>query len=428
MRFLQVLTPRGVVFLSLGLLTSVSGVLLGYPDLTRIGVALTVLPAMALVLSRRRPPSLAVSRVVSPRRLHPEEPGSVEATFRNVGARRTPLYLAQEHLDVELGDAPRFVLHTLEPGERRTLRYQVRSSRRGAYRLGPLSLRQRDPFGLIYVAVRLSSTTEVLLLPRVYDLTGPGALAQGRGTEGEQPQMVALHGEDDVSIRQYRDGDELRRVHWPATAHRGELMVRQEDRPARRRAVLLLDSRGGAHGRSRGPSDTFEGAVSAVASAGRALIREGYVVHLLSAHTVATGAAGHPMDLSDLLETLARAARDDDLGLETVAAAAHTFTSGGVLAVAAVVDHDAEEMRHLAAIREPGSTAVAFVLERGSFAHDPARARRAESAEAGFEPERPARVLEEAGWSTARCASEADLAPAWMSLHRHPRRAGAGGR
>ena len=63
--------------------------------------------------------------------------------------------------------------------------------------------------------------------------------------------MVALHGEDDQTVREYRDGDDLRRIHWPATARTGELMVRQEDRPAKRRAVVVLDSRSSGHARVR---------------------------------------------------------------------------------------------------------------------------------------------------------------------------------
>ncbi|MGB7449235.1 MAG: DUF58 domain-containing protein [Ornithinimicrobium sp.] len=424
MRSLQILTPRGVTFLVLGVMTGAAGMVLGYPDLTRIGAALTVLPVLAVLISRRRPPSLAVSRSVSPRRLAPDQSGMVEASFRNVGSRSTPLYLAQEHLDAHLGDSPRFVLHPLERGERRTLRYQVGSSSRGAYRLGPLSLRQRDPFGLTYVAVRLSSTTEILVLPRVHDLTASGVRAQGRGSEGEQPQMVALHGEDDVSIRQYRDGDELRRVHWPATAHRGELMVRQEDRPARRRAVLLLDSRSSAHGRAPRPSASFEYAVSALASVGRALLRQGYVVHLLSADTVADGTAAQAMELPGLLDTLARAQRGDDLGLEVVARAAHAFTSGGVLAVAALVDHDAEELRQLAAVREHGSTAVAFVLAREAFEVGGERSPRRADPQLTGGSGRPARVLDDAGWFTSRCTGEDDLASAWMALQRGPVKAG----
>ncbi|MGC1209454.1 MAG: DUF58 domain-containing protein [Ornithinimicrobium sp.] len=423
---LQVLTPRGGTFFVLGLCTVLAGIALGYPDITRVGIVLTLLPILALAIARGGAPQLAVSRTVAPHRLQPDEPGIVEASFRNVGTRRTPLYLAQEQLDVHLGDQPRFVLHPLERGQIRRLSYNVRSSTRGAYRLGPLSLRQRDPFGLTYVAVRLSSTTEVVVLPRVVDLTGRASAAQGRGSEGERPQMVALHGEDDVSIRSYRDGDELRRVHWPATAHRGELMVRQEDRPARRRAVLILDSRSSAHGRPPLPSASFEYAISALASVARALLLQGYVVHLLSTQTVSEGTASQPMDLDTLLDTLARAQRDDDLSLEGVAGPAHTFTSGGVLAVAALVAQDAEELRHLASIREHGSTAIAFVLDRRAFeahARDDAfgSQSRPGSAPAAKVPAlSQAHVLNEAGWATVACTPEVGINDAWSHLRRAP--------
>ncbi|MGB3761582.1 MAG: DUF58 domain-containing protein [Ornithinimicrobium sp.] len=422
---LSILTPRGGTFFVLGLGTVLGGISLGYPDVTRIGIVLTLLPILALALARGGAPRIAVSRTVTPYRLQPDEPGVVEASFQNVGGRRTPLYLAQETIDVHLGDHPRFVLHPLDRGQARRLRYQVRSSTRGAYRLGPLSLRQRDPFGLTYVAVRLSSTTEVVVLPRVVDLTGRGSIAEGRGSEGEQPQMVALHGEDDVSIRNYRDGDELRRVHWPATAHRGELMVRQEDRPARRRAVLILDSRSSAHGRAPLPSPSFEYAISALASVAQTLLLQGYVVHLLSTQTLSEGTASQAMDLDTLLDTLARAHRDDDLSLEGVAGAAHTFTSGGVLAVAALVARDVEEMRHLAAIREHGSTAMAFVLDRAAFE---GRARRGDDASpvataaSGGKSSTPRQehVLRDAGWSTVTCTPAVSLPAAWSQLRSGP--------
>ncbi len=413
---LQVLTPRGMSFFVVGLCTVLAGIFAGYPDITRVGLLLAALPLLALVIARRRAPELAVSRSVIPMRLHPDEPGLVHSTFTNVGARRTPLYLAQEQVDVHLGDRPRFVLRSLERGEVRTLKYQVRSAHRGAYRLGPLSLRQRDPFGLTYVAVRLSSTTEVVVLPRVYELGSKRSVPQGRGSEGERPQMIALHGEDDVSIRHYRDGDELRRVHWPATAHRGELMVRQEDRPARRRAVLLLDSRSAAHGRAPASSATFEYAISVLASVGRTLLLDGYVVHLLSTHTISNGAAAHPIDLDTLLDTLARAERADDVGLAAVASAAHAFTSGGVLAVAALVAHDAQDIRHLATIREHGSTAVAFVLDRAAFGGDVAEP----APENSSRPPSQSRVLGEAGWTTAVCAPGTSVEWAWAQLQKRP--------
>lgn len=416
---LQILTPRGVTFFVLGPVTSLAGMVLGYPDLTRIGILLAVLPFLALLTARRRPPQLAVSRAVQPLRLHPDQPGLVQTRIQNVGSHRTPLYLAAEHVDVHLGDRPRFVLQTLARGEHRIVKFQVRSQTRGAYLVGPVSLRQRDPFGLTYVAVRLSSTTEVLVLPAVYDLAGPRRQATGRGNEGEQPQMVALRGEDDVSIRSYREGDELRRVHWPATAHRGELMVRQEDRPARRRAVLILDARQVAHGPVRGTSASFEYAISALASVAAVLLAEGYVVHLLTPHTVREGTAAAPMTLATALDILARSQRVEESGFEAIAAAAHSFTAGGVLAVAAVVGQDADQLRQLAAIREHGAPAMGFVLDHQAFngrssSGSDSRRRRPESTSG-----EPTTILGEAGWACAMCRPETPMAQAWQSMQRN---------
>nr|WP_306237682.1 DUF58 domain-containing protein [Ornithinimicrobium sp. HY1745] len=229
--------------------------------------------------------------------------------------------------------------------------------------------------------------------------------------------MVSLHGEDDVSIRQYRDGDELRRVHWPATAHRGEIMVRQEDRPARRRAVLLLDSRAGAFPGS-GYQASYEWAVSAVASLARHLIKDGFVIHLLTHRTVEDGSAGVQIGLDQALSTLARAQPDQDSSMEALAAAAHSFTSGGVLLISVVVAHDEAELAHLAAVREPGSAAMALVLDPEAFT--PGTESRKDLATA----QRHTGVLTQAGWQTVLVGPQDSVPASWERL-RATRRSGA---
>ena len=66
-------------------------------------------------------------------------------------------------------------------------------------------------------------------------------------------------------MREYRDGDDLRRIHWPASARTSGLMVRQEDRPAKRRAVVILDCRASGHAGS-GRSGSLEWCVTTAAS------------------------------------------------------------------------------------------------------------------------------------------------------------------
>lgn len=418
MRRPGLLTGRGQGFLILGALVALMGMGLGYPDVTRVGLVLLLLPLLALLVVRPAVPDLRVQRVVRPSRLSPDERGEVEVHFGNLGRRATPMYLAEEQFDYALGDRPRFLLPRMPPGEVRRLRYPVRSRHRGAFTVGPITLRRRDPFGLVHVTMQLPSTMEVLVLPHVFSLGDRKVSGQGRGTEGELPQMVSLHGEDDVSIRQYRDGDELRRVHWPATAHRGEIMVRQEDRPARRRAVLLLDSRAGAHPGS-GYQASFEWAVSAIASVARHLVKDGFVIHLLTHRTVQDGSAGVQVSLDQALATLARARPDQDSSLQPLAAAAHSFTAGGVLLIGAVVAHDKVELRHLAAVREPGSTAQAFVLNPGAFDQGTGQSeQQLQAARHGADQ------FIQAGWQTTLVGPE-DSVPAAFAVLRAGRASGA---
>ena len=397
-----VLTSRGRIFLVVGGLLGAAGMLLGYEDITRVGLVLVALPILMLLLMPRRTPQMSVHREADPDRLVPDERGAVEVRFANVGSR-TPVYLAEEHLDYQLGDRPRFILPRMDRGEERRLRYTVRSRHRGAFSLGPIVLRQRDPFGLTFRTLQLSSRSEVLVLPRIHPLGADRMRGASRGSEGEMPQMVALHGEDDVSIRTYRDGDELRRVHWPATAHRGELMVRQEDRPARRRALLLLDSRASAHP-GTGTRASYEWAVSAIASVARHLVADGFVVHLLTDATMREGTADHQIDLDTVLDSLARVQPEEDSRLDRLAGAASPFTAGGVLVVAAVVAHDEEGLRDLAAVRQPGSRALAFVLDPARFGAE------------GGTSEGATRTLADAGWRTVVCGPHTEIAHAWVAI------------
>ncbi|GGK68566.1 DUF58 domain-containing protein [Ornithinimicrobium pekingense] len=420
------LTTRGKLFVVLGAVVVAAGVVLGYEDVTRIGLVLVALPVLALILMPRRTPRVRVHRDVEPSRLAPDERGQVVAHFTNVGKRPTPLYLAEEHLDFQLGDRPRFVLPRLAPGEDRRLRYAVRSRHRGAYPLGPVLLRQRDPFGLTFLTLQLSSTTEILVLPRIHPLGEGRIRGMSRGSEGEMPQMVALHGEDDVSIRTWREGDELRRVHWPATAHRGELMVRQEDRPARRRALLILDSRAAAYPGS-GVRPAYEWAVSAIASVARHLVADGFVVHLLTDTTLRDGTTDHPVELDAALDALARVQPDQDARLDRLAAAAAPFTTGGVLVVAAVVAHDEEALRTLAAIRQPGSRAMAFVLDPEKFGtrtesrngtargDRDARGGRDSAADDGRRVA-PTALLADSGWQTVVVGPHTEVPRAWAAI------------
>ena len=131
-----------------------------------------------------------------------------------------------------------------------------------------------DAFGLVRLGRLVALPGTLVVPPAITPLPWTAFGGTWLKADGSRASTAAAAGEDDVVPRAYRDGDELRRVHWRSSARYGELMVRREEQRWRNRATLFLDTRGGAHA-GRGPSSSFEYAVSAAASIGVHLAREG---------------------------------------------------------------------------------------------------------------------------------------------------------
>jgi uncharacterized protein (DUF58 family) len=407
-RLRDLLTTRGRAFVSAGATLAICGVGLGFPDLSRIGVLLVALPLLSAALMRSHDLRFALDRTARPARVQVDEPSVVTLTLENAGPAGSPLIMAEEQLDYALGDRPRFVIPRLRRGDRQEVHYTVRSHVRGRHRLGPLGVRLRDPFGLSARVAAISGSGEVLVLPRVLPLGSGRPPGSGIGAEGAIPHMVALHGEDDVSIRSYRDGDDLRRIHWPATAKTGQLMVRQEDRPARRRAVIVMDSRASGH-RGSGAASSLEWAVTAVASITAHLVEQGYAVHLVTDETAEDGRAGQAIELDDALEALAVAHTGQLEQFAEVLHAAHPVTASGGLVIAVVTELDEDLARQVAALRQPGGTGLAVVLDPHGFGSGRPRGE-------GDDELTAVAVLRSAGWTVVVVSATDEIPATWAAL------------
>ncbi|GAB2749828.1 DUF58 domain-containing protein [Terrabacter koreensis] len=400
----SVLTTRGMAFFLSGILLFLAGVVLGFRDITRFGVLLVALPLISAVLVRTRKTRMRIERHIHPERISVGQDAHVTLSFENVSASTTPLFLAEERLDYVLGDRPRFVVGRIPPGRVRAIDYTVRSHLRGRHQLGPLGVQVQDPFGLANRHAVLQGTAELVVLPAVHPLSSNRQPSAGVGSEGEQAHLISLHGEDDVTIRQYRDGDDLRRIHWPATARTGDLMVRQEDRPAQRRAVVLLDPRPTAHG-GAGASSSFEWAVTAAASVAAHLYESGYAVHLVCAETVDTSRAMETMTADEVLDVLATTAPRDDTGEDEILRAAQSLAAAGGFLVALTGAHGRDVTSRVASLRQPGTTGLALVLDAHSFG-----ATEADEAEPHVD------ALRLAGWRAVPVKRDDDVAHVWAVL------------
>jgi uncharacterized protein (DUF58 family) len=118
--------------------------------------------------------------------------------------------------------------------------YTLRGLARGRYAFEDCTAVVEDPFGFDRVEEPLSAPGALLVYPRLVDLdrlfSESGAAARdGRRLLLRRPSGFDLH-----SVREYEQGESLRKVHWRSTAKRGQLMVKElEDAPRDEVAVVL---------------------------------------------------------------------------------------------------------------------------------------------------------------------------------------------
>lgn len=371
--------------LAAGVTLSVSGALLGFGDLVRIGILTLLLPVVSLLLARRNRIDVEVTRHVEPALVTATEPVTVRVSLRPIGARATPGQFATEHFRCGRRGTVRTVVPVLRPGRPWEFHYQVTPARRGRHQFGPLELHRYDAFGLIRSTVLLRRVTQIIALPVVHPLTGGvlsgtstggdvGALAgvDAEGdAEGHHLSLAARHTPYDMSLRAYQEGDDLRRVHWPVTAHRGELMVRYEGRPPTRRALIVLGGYAVAPG---SPPLALDWMVEALASVAVQLAAVGYELHVVTAETLHEGTGGLRLTTVEALQALAviepeDAAQSDGPDLEALAAARDLARGGdgGGVVITAVGDHDATTAREVLSVAGHGSQGLLFVVDEASF-------------------------------------------------------------
>ncbi len=127
------------------------------------------------------------------------------------------------------------------PRQRIAWRARTLCRRRGRYTLGPVTATTGDPLGLFRREMTLAPSTQLIVLPNVFELKSfplfPGIMpGRGRGSQRSLHTTTNV-----VTVRDYRPGDALTRMHWPSTARHGQLMVKEFDLDPTIDVVILLD-------------------------------------------------------------------------------------------------------------------------------------------------------------------------------------------
>jgi uncharacterized protein (DUF58 family) len=116
---------------------------------------------------------------------------------------------------------------------------------RGAFPLGPTTLRSGDPFGFFIVKQTYPPADSLLVLPLIVPISEfpspPGLLPGGKAIQ-RRSYEVTPHAS---GVREYITGDPLKRIHWPSTARRDKLMVKEFEQDPQAELWIFLDAQAG---------------------------------------------------------------------------------------------------------------------------------------------------------------------------------------
>ena len=150
----------------------------------------------------------------------------------------------------------------LLPGQSIELSAQFTPTRRGVLRFESVLLARPDPLGLVKACRNVRQPQDICILPRRYRLprlTLPGARRYQQG--GMALAASVGDSEEFISLREYRPGDPLKRVHWRSYARTGKPVVKEFQDEFFERHCLVLDTFVGPEHEA-----TFEAAVSVASS------------------------------------------------------------------------------------------------------------------------------------------------------------------
>ena len=274
----------------------------------------------------------------SPPRIYADQPFLMEIAVENEKESMASYSIEIEDLDRGTPLDKKCFFLKVPPGRIQRTSYRHRFPRRGQYRLSGFRVGTKFPFALFRKSRILDHADDILVFPTVYSVATPAP--RSRYADGNLVTQLGRSGEF-FGLREYRQGDDRRDIHWRSTARSGRAMVREYEEESRKRVTLLIDnalpvragragqraneahkpsSDKGASGKNasgknasgkaggarfdKTEEDALEQAISLCASLASAYIRQDYAVRLLSRGVHVPFAGGEPQ-LVRILKALA---------------------------------------------------------------------------------------------------------------------------
>jgi len=285
--------------------------------------------------------------------------------------RTSRILLGSSSVELEVGRLGRHSLRLRGHGRVLSASFDLGRLPRGVYTIDEAIVVVGDLLGLASVRPHVAvERTTLVVRPRLVALDGLFCDAGVIGGDGRRLLLRRAAGFDFHSVREYEQGESLRRVHWPTSARRGQLMVKELEDTSHDGAVVLLDcDPAGAVGVA--PDSSFDVSVRIAGS-----ILQAHALRGRAATLVSTGRGCVPVqvrsahaELGGAVMALAGAMPDAPCGLARALAAVPA--AGGELTV---VTSTLDRLAFAAVLSVAARRAVSVVwVDPASFASRPTR-------------------------------------------------------
>ncbi len=169
------------------------------------------------------------------------EPGEEKRNFfdRYVGYYRWLWLIARKRV----ATAKAIDLPALPPNSKTEVVCEITPTYRGVIRFADLTVIRPDAFGLFNACVTNYLPQSLLVLPKLYNLP-PIKLPGLRRYQSGGVALASSVGDSEEfrSLREYRPGDSLRKIHWKSWAKVGKPIVKEEQDEFFVRHALILDT------------------------------------------------------------------------------------------------------------------------------------------------------------------------------------------
>ena len=317
------LTRRGWCTLVIAAVLIGLGLVAGYAVLVTLG-AVAVGAVVAAVAAAGRRPRVRIIRELYPDRVERGGQAGITLRVHNPGTRRQAAFIAVDRVGTERVTV---AVRALPAGAEQPYLDALPTGRRGRHEVGPMSLRRADALGLGRSELLLGETSTLWVYPKTHPISAVALGLPLHHHDGEATETSPRGSLDVREVRAYVPGDEVRHLHWKATARTGQLMIRDYADPHQPRFTVLLDDRP----EIRTPAE-FEEGVELAASLVAAAAGADHRCQLVTTSGVDVSTDSGSDAVQRYLEALCLVAQAREAGLPLVPAAL-ARSGGGTLVV-----------------------------------------------------------------------------------------------